>query len=289
MTLSSTINETIEAAASVVLLRDGDAGLEVFLMRRAVEASAYGGMHVFPGGKLDPADRALESTRLDRSARELHAALGERALTPTDAVAIHVAALRELFEESGVLLASDMQGSAGAGLQSESARGRAFNEMVHAGGLRLATRALAPWSRWITPVMPGTKRRRFDTRFFVASMPPRQTAEVADHESTLGTWLRPAQALTLYWQRDIDLAAPQIFTLSQLNRHPRAQDALDAARSRPPPLIEPHHFAADGQRMICYPGDPAHPIGEAAFPGMPRLIFRDGRFEPLDGVDALIG
>ena len=160
--------------------------LEVFLMRRAVEASVYGGAHVFPGGKLDSTDRALDSTRLDRTAEKLQLALGERAITPAEAAAIHVAALRELFEESGVLIASDVHGPRRAGLQSESARSRAFNEMVHASDLRLATQAIAPLSRWITPIIPGTKRRRFDTRFFVASMPPGQTAEVADRESTLG-------------------------------------------------------------------------------------------------------
>ena len=282
-------NEVIEAAATVVLLRDGHAGMEVFLMRRAAEASVYGGAHVFPGGKLDPADRALETTRLDRTAEELQLALGENALTPTDAAAIHIAALRELFEESGVLLATDVHGPWQAALHGESARGRAFNEMVHAGGLRLATRAIAPWSRWITPTMPGVKRRRFDTRFFVALMPPGQTAEVADHESTLGRWLMPSTALTMYWERDIDLAPPQIFTLSQLTRHRGAEDAFDAARSRLPPLIEPLHLTQDGHKMICYPGDVAHPAHETAFGALPRLIFGNGRFEPVGGLDALLG
>jgi 8-oxo-dGTP pyrophosphatase MutT (NUDIX family) len=278
----------IEAAASVVLLRDEEAGLKVFLMRRAIEASAYGGMHVFPGGKIDAGDRSVEPTRLDRAPEDLRAALGEPLLTPNDAVAIHVAALRELFEESGVLLASNARGSMGAGLGSESGRGSAFNDMVHVGDLRLSTRAIVPWSRWITPVMPGTRRRRFDTRFFVASMPADQIATVADHESTLGCWLTPATALALYWRREIDLAAPQIFTLSQLARHRDASHALEAGRRRLPPLIEPHHFAQDGHRVICYPGDPAHPVSEAAFSGMTRLVFRDGRFEPIDGMDGLI-
>jgi N-acyl-D-amino-acid deacylase len=282
-------NEIIEPAATVMLLRDGDAGLEVFLMRRAAEASVLGGAHVFPGGKLDPADRELQSLKLDRTPEELQAALGESGLGTAEATAIHVAALRELFEESGVLLASDLNGPWQSRAKGEDARGRAFNRMAHELGLELATRAIVPWSRWITPVIPGTKRRRFDTRFFVALMPPGQTAEVADHESTLGRWFSPATALRMYWAHEMDLAPPQIMTLSHLTHYASAAAAFEAARSRSPALIEPRHTTVDGQKAICYPGDADHPVREAAFPSVSRLMVRNGRFEPIDGIEALLG
>lgn len=275
----------LEVAATVVLLRDGAQGLEVFLMRRAIEASVLGGVHVFPGGKLDAADaRAVH--RLDRDAGELHAALGEPELTAQVAAAIHVAALRELFEEAGVLLAASSEGPWQPKGRVPPSRDVPFDTMLDTLDLRLSSSLLAPWSRWITPVIPSVPRRRFDTRFFVAKMPLGQTADVADHESTLGCWLGPRKALEMYWQRDIDLAPPQIITLAHLARYATADAAFAAARATLPRLIHPVHVEVDTARVFCYPGDAAHGERERAFPGVSRLVLRNERFEPLDGFEA---
>ena len=275
--------DRLEVAATVVLLRDGAQGLETFLMRRAIEASVLGGVHVFPGGKLDAAD-AQSVHRLDRNADDLHAALGEPELSAPVAAAIHVAALRELFEEAGVLLAMGPDGlwqPAGS-----LPRDVPFESMLDALGLNLSSSLIAPWSRWITPVIPNMPRRRFDTRFFVARMPPGQTADVADHESTIGRWLGAREALELYWRRDIELAPPQIITLAHLSRYASADAAFEAARATPPRLIHPVHVEVDTERVFCYPGDAAHGDRERAFPGVSRLVLRDGRFEPFDGFEA---
>jgi 8-oxo-dGTP pyrophosphatase MutT (NUDIX family) len=274
-----------EVAATVVLLRDGAQGIEVFLMRRAIEASVLGGVHVFPGGKLDAAD-ALTVHRLDRSADDLHAALGEPELSAQQAAAIHVAALRELFEEAGVLLASGLNGPWQLSDSGPLPRDVPFETMLDAHGLRLSSSLIAPWSRWITPVIPNVPRRRFDTRFFVAKMPAGQTAEVADRESTLGRWLGPRAALEMYWQRDIDLAPPQLITLAHLARFATADAAFEAARTTLPRVINPLHIDIDGTRGICYPGDVSHTERERAFPGVSRLAFRNERFEPFDGFEA---
>lgn len=274
-----------EVAATVVLLRDGADGIEVFLMRRAIEASVLGGVHVFPGGKLDAAD-ALSVHRLDRSVDALHTSLAEPDLSPELAAAIHVAALRELFEEAGVLLATGPDGPWQPSGRAPLPRDVPFETMLDTLGLRLAVSLVAPWSRWITPVIPNVPRRRFDTRFFVARMPVGQTADVADHESTQGRWLGPRAALEMYWQRDIDLAPPQIITLAHLARYATADAAFEAARNAKPPVINPMHFDADGGRGICYPGDVAHTETERAFPGVSRLVVRNDRFEPLDGFEA---
>lgn len=93
----------------------------------------------------------------------------------------------------------------------------------------------------------------------------------------------------MYWHREIDLAPPQIFTLSHLARHRDLQGAFDTARSRLPPLIELRHLTIDGHRAICDLSDAEHPVREIAFPGMSRLVFGDGRFEPVDGLAALLG
>ena len=291
----------IENAATVVLLRDcepNQSGLEVFLMRRATEASVHGGAHVFPGGKVDPADWLLAPQALDRPATELHAALSEPELTPAHAVAIHVAAVRELFEESGVLLSvapppwptADVSAARDVpNLQVEAARTLPFNTMAQRLRVQLAVSALAPWSRWITPEIPGLVRRRFDTRFFVAQVPADQQPAVADRESTEGRWLTPRAALALYWDRAIDLAPPQIITLAHLARFACAQDALTAARSTLPRLVQPMHREIDALRFICYPGDVHHAEPEPAFPGVSRLVQRNGRFEPEAGFESLFG
>ena len=285
--------DQLEVAATVVLLRDGAQGVETFLMRRAIEASVLGGVHVFPGGKLDAAD-ARSVHRLDRDAEDLHAALGEPELSAPVAAAIHVAALRELFEEAGVLLASGPNGlwQPSASVTDSSfavaslPRDVPFESMLDALGLKLSSSLIAPWSRWITPVIPNMPRRRFDTRFFVARMPAGQTADVADHESTIGRWLGAREALEMYWQRDIELAPPQIITLAHLSRYASADSAFEAARTTPPRLIHPVHVEVDAERVFCYPGDAAHGDRERAFPGVSRLVLREGRFEPFDGFEA---
>jgi len=277
--------DKFEVAATVVLIRDGATGIEVFLMRRAIEASVLGGVHVFPGGKIDAAD-ALSVHRLDRSADELQVALGEPELSVQQAAAIHVAALRELFEEAGVLLAGGAKGPWQVTDSGPLPRDVPFESMLDAHGLRLSSSLIAPWSRWITPVIPNVPRRRFDTRFFVAKMPAGQTAEVADRESTLGRWLSPRVALEMYWQRDIDLAPPQIITLAHLSHYATADAAFEAARTTLPRVIHPLHIEVDGLRGICYPGDVAHSDRERAFPGVSRLAFRNERFEPFDGFES---
>ncbi len=275
-----------EVAATVALLRDGANGLEVFLMRRALEASVLGGVHVFPGGKLDVAD-ALTVHRLDRDAAALHAALDEPELSPPLAAALHVAAIRELFEEAGVLLATGTGGPWQPTAQGAPPRDVPFETMLDTLDLRLACSLIAPWSRWITPVIPNLPRRRFDTRFFVARIPAGQTADVSDHESSLGCWLAPRTALEMYWEHHIELAPPQIITLAHLARYASADAAVEAARATRPRVIHPLHIEADGARGICYPGDVAHSERLRAFPGVSRLVFRNDRFEPLDGFEAL--
>jgi hypothetical protein len=84
------------------------------------------------------------------------------------------------------------------------------------------------------------------------------------------------------------MAPPQILTLSQLTHFDSVAAILAAARSRPPALIEPSPFDQDGQRVICYPGDPCHPVAERAWSGPTRVTFRNGRFEPEGGLAALL-
>ena len=287
MKISSTIIDTAPRdAATVIILRDGSSGLEVFLVRRHGLSDVLGGAYVFPGGKLDASDLQLAS-HLDQAASALHAALGEPELAIEQAGGLYVAALREAFEECGVLFAEGVSQRHSLQLAEQIRGGRPFNQVLADLQLRLQTRAVLPWSRWITPHMPSITNKRFDTRFFVAALPADQIARHDDVETTESAWLAPRLALQQYWDRAIELAPPQIMTLAHLSRFPDVASVLHSARQRPPALVAPEPFEAQGERILCYPGDPRHSSRTAAMPGPTRLHWRNQRFEPEQGFAAL--
>lgn len=272
-------------ASTVVMVRDTPRGLEVFLVKRHGLSDVMGGAYVFPGGKLDDADALLDAQRhLDQEPAQLHQALGEPDTPVATAVGLYVAALREAFEESRVLFTHDAQ-VARAALQQQQAT--AFNQMLSDLAVRLQTRNVLPWSRWITPRMPSVSTKRFDTRFFITTVPAEQEASHDNHELTESVWLPPRTALEQYWNGEIQLAPPQIMSLAHLARHATVQSVMDSARNGPPPLILPETFDEGGTRVLCYPGDPAHSVSTRALPGPTRLLFRNKRFEPVDGFEAL--
>ncbi|MBG9387791.1 NUDIX hydrolase [Caenimonas aquaedulcis] len=278
----------VRAAATVVMLRDARAGLEVFLLKRHGMSDVLGGAYVFPGGKVDLADAELDvATHLDADPAALHAALHEDGIGHDEAAVLYIAALREAFEETGVLFAEGVDAGRAA-LATELLReGRAFDEVLAMMRLRLQASRLHPWCRWITPLIGGVIRKRFDTRFFLAAVPEGQTATHDNHEATESVWLTPRTALEQYRDRKIELAPPQIMSLAHLSRHASVASAIGEASPRPPPLIEPFAIQHEGTRAMCYPGDECHPVRERALPGPLRLYHRDQRFEPYEGFDAL--
>jgi hypothetical protein len=122
----------------------------------------------------------------------------------------------------------------------------------------------------------------------MAEAPPDQAARDDNHEATETVWLQPRAGLQQYWDGLIDLAPPQIMSLSQLARFDSVAALMAAARGRAPPLIAPEPFDEAGQRVICYPGDPRHTLTEPVWPGPTRLIYRNRRFEPEGGLAALL-
>ena len=288
--------ETPRAAATLVLLRDTPAHLQVLLQRRHAGMADMGGLHVFPGGKLETADCLLDSaTFLDQPPAALHTALNEAETDTATATGLYVAALREALEECGLLLAEPAPSALPGTAQTDALRARALlrdgmplAEVLATLGLRLQTRQLVPWVRWITPLAPSLKTRRFDTRFFVAAAPSGQTALHDDEEATDSVWLAPRAALEQYRDGRMDLAPPQIMALAHLARHTQVASVLAAARRQPPPTILPEAFDdAAGGRVICYPGDALHSIAQRALPGPTRLCMREQRFVPEGGFGAL--
>lgn len=287
---SDTVHTPPVPSATVMVVRDGPQGLEVLLVRRHGNSGVLCGVHVFPGGKLDAADQRVDAAALDQPAAALVQALAEPGLDQPTAVGLHVAALRETFEECGLLL-----GHVGAvpGLvqqvRAHTQAGAGFASALQHLGLPLAASSLVPWSRWITPRVPSVTNKRFDTRFFVAAAPHGHAAEHCTFEATEAVWLTPRTGLERYWAGEIDLAPPQIMTLSQFNRLSNVADVLTAARRRPPALVAPEPFDEAGCRVICYPGDPRHSVPERVWPGPTRLTYRNQRFEADGGLAALLG
>lgn len=291
MELNSAVIDTPPLhAATVMMLRDTPQGMEVFLLKRHSDSAVLGGAYVFPGGKMDATDTAGPLlARLNQAPDHLHQSLNEPELEAPMAAGLFVAAVREVFEESGILFAQSAQGQSEhllAALQADR-KALSFEELILAHDLHLDTQSLRPWSRWVTPRMPSVQRKRFDTRFFVSVAPPDQIAAHDNHETTESLWVQPREALNQYWRQEIELAAPQIMTLAHLSRYTSAAQVLQAASGQAPALIRPEPHDIDGVRVVCYPGDPLHPIAERAIPGPTRLMFRDKRFQPFGDFDTL--
>jgi glyoxylase-like metal-dependent hydrolase (beta-lactamase superfamily II)/8-oxo-dGTP pyrophosphatase MutT (NUDIX family) len=208
-------------AATVVLVRPGDDGLEVLLTRRPASMAFAPVGYVFPGGRVDPDDRqpslvARSVVTPDDAAR----AMGGD-LPPGDAIATEIAAIRELFEEAGVLLADSGDGGDGsAGRRAVSSARSAlvggdatFVSIVAELGLRLGTDRLVPLSRWVTPPIMA---RRFDARFFAAELPEGARVSFEGDEVAGHAWLTPAAALRAMADGEIAMWVPTSATLQQL-------------------------------------------------------------------------
>ena len=283
------------ASATVVLLRDKPEknGIEVFLLRRHTASAVLGGAYVFPGGKLDEADTdVFWSSCMDVPSEQLHAGLGEPDLPVTTAVGLYVTAIREALEECGVLLAQS------AGMSSDVTQRQAWQMRLHAGesfsalaqeaDLRIDTHNIAPWSRWITPFRPSVTNKRFDTRFFVATLPEGQSPVHDNLEAIDSLWLSPEDALHRYWDRSISIAPPQILTLVNLLGFTDVASVLNQTRLCVPATVLPETYDVDGIRHMCYPGHPRHPVQQRAMKGPLSLKFVDGRFDPEGGLDDLL-
>lgn len=225
-------------AATIILARDSVNGIEVFMMKRTTEVTFAKGMHVFPGGGLDASDHATEMHALCIGFDDARAS-AELGLQ-TGGLAYWVAAIRECFEEAGLLLgyrenqtlsaldATDAQKL--AQLRLELAENNiSFAQLLQREQLRVATDQLIYYSHWITT--PG-RPRRYDTRFFIAPAPADQIAMHDNSETVAHLWVRPSEALELFKRGELDLMFPTIKTLESLVQFGRVQDLLDSARTK---------------------------------------------------------
>ena len=264
-------------SATVLLLRDEPrGGVAVFMVKRHHKSGFMAGAYVFPGGTVDPTDHGWERVR-GRTPEQAAALLGED--DAARALALHVAAIRETFEEAGVLLADAPR----ADLATARARlhaGEDFAAIAAELDLVLSLDQLAPWSRWVTPLV---EPRRYDARFFLARAPREQTAAHDRIEVTEGEWLTPEGALARFEAGTISLPPPTLRTIEQLAALPRVEAAFEAAATRPAPApVMPHFVQLGDQPTLTLPGDPEHPIAERRIEGPTRFVLADGRFRSVD-------
>lgn len=248
---------TPRRAATVMLLRDSVAGPAVHMLRRRASMAFAGGAYAYPGGGVDPRD----DDHLVRWAGPSLAAWAARlGVDEPGAQAIVCAAVRETFEEAGVLLAGPTPSSVvgdttgddwEADREALVAREFSFAEFLDRRGLVLRSDLLAAWARWITPEF---EPKRYDTFFFVAALPEGQRTRNASTEADRTVWITPGEATAGYDKGDLLMMPPTIATLRQLSRCGSAADALAAAPQRDlTPVLAQARFE-DGELVLSWPG-----------------------------------
>jgi len=253
-------------AATVLLLREEGARLEVFLVKRNTVVDFMAGAHVFPGGKVDAADSDPGLVARLAGARE-----------PSTAPELYVAAIRETFEEAGVLLSTQLGARALEEARAALARKDSFGSILETVEATLDARLLAPWTRWVTPEVSP---KRFDARFFLAAAPAEQLARHDDYETTESAWMEPATALEHVRRGQMMIAPATYKCLAVLASYRTIAEAFAAARAEPPRIWCPVVRMVEGKRLIILSDDPEHPDQYARMPGPSRMVFAEGRFLP---------
>jgi 8-oxo-dGTP pyrophosphatase MutT (NUDIX family) len=285
-------------SATVIVLREPSPGAcEVLLVERHASSRTLAGAHVFPGGLVDTADSAPDLLAASPYLAPAIAAarLGED-LAPAAALAFWIAAIRELFEETGILLATAEDTSLDFRDAALAARFRghrmallmgesSFAELLERERLRLATDRLEYFSRWITPV---NAPRRYDARFFVTELPPGQEPVHDDRETASVTWFAPATALERARAGAITLAPPTVRTLEDLCNLGSTARIIEAARARLFPPVLPKVVDLAGRMTILYPGDaaygrvvPGEPVDQDTPGPRNRLVIEDGAWRSI--------
>jgi len=249
-------------AATVMLLRQRVAGLEVYMLRRKPTMAFAPGAYVFPGGSVDPRDADEQVAWTGPDAAEWGRVFDA---PPSLAMALVCAAVRETFEESGVLLAGESADSVVADTTSDEweadrqallDRSVSLAELLGRRGLVLRADLLRPWSRWITPVI---EPRRFDARFFAAALPAGQRARDVGGEASEVAWLRPGEALAAGKRGEIRLFPPTAVTLSELADCGDLDTVLTGPRQVAP--IIPEVQLREGAVWLTVPGLSEYAIG----------------------------
>ncbi|MFD3804800.1 NUDIX hydrolase [Streptomyces sp. NPDC058611] len=244
-------------AATVMLLRDTPAGPAVHMLRRRASMAFAGGAYAYPGGGVDPRDEEHQVGWAGPSRSDWAARLGT---DPATAQAIVCGAVRETFEEAGVLLAGETPDTVVGDTTGDDweadraalvARELSFAAFLDRRGLRLRSDLLGAWARWITPEF---EPRRYDTWFFVAALPVGQRTRNASTEADRTVWIRPAEAAAGYDKGELLMMPPTISTLRSLEPYGSAAEALGAAAAQDLAPVLARASLEDGQLVLSWPG-----------------------------------
>jgi 8-oxo-dGTP pyrophosphatase MutT (NUDIX family) len=240
-----------------MLLKDTATGTVVHMLRRRASMAFAGGAYAYPGGGVDPRDDEHQIHWAGPTRAWWAARLG---VDETTAQAIVCAAVRETYEEAGVLLAGPTADSVvgdTTGAEWEADRGAlvarelSFAEFLERRGLVLRSDLLGAWTRWITPEF---EPRRYDTWFFVAALPEGQRTRNASTEADRTVWIRPQDAADGYDKGELLMMPPTIATLRQLTAYGTAADALAAAPGRDLTPVLAQARLVDGEIVLSWPG-----------------------------------
>ena len=246
-------------AATVMIIRDGVPGLEVYVLRRTKGMPFAGGMTAYPGGGVDPRDGEIETAWAGPTPDRWAAAFGCDERIARELVC---AAVRETFEEAGVLLAGDprdpdvMPDVSGDDWEQQRqallARELSLAELLAERGLALRADLLRPFAHWITPPV---EPRRYDTKFFVAALPAGQAARHVSGEADEASWLTPAAALAEQSAGARPMLPPTMHTLGQLAVFPDVAAVLAGSPPEPlTPITPTFENAADGRWAVLPDG-----------------------------------
>lgn len=245
-------------AATILMLRDGPTGLEVFMVVRHHQIDFASGALVFPGGKLASGDTLPEVRGLCDGADDLDDTL----------LALRVAAVREAFEESGVLLARDdsgslIEGGRLAGLEGDRPRldkgDLAIGDFLTRENLRIACDLLQPYAHWITPKMMP---KRFDTHFYLAVAPFDHVAMHDGSEGVDSVWINPAAALKEAEDGKRTIIFPTRMNLEMLAHSSTVAEAMAAAKTRRIVTVEPRVEDRGGDMMLTIPAEAGYSLTE---------------------------
>ncbi|WBX82999.1 NUDIX hydrolase [Sphingosinicella microcystinivorans] len=247
----STPNADVMPAATLILLREGYSAPEIFMQTRAQTMGFAAGMIAFPGGKVDARDMDLAASRLVASRHDLDLA----------EVAARVAAVRESFEEAGVLL------TRGPGIAERdfieaqpaiAARALAFSDFLTRHDQQIDLDVLVPFARWVPP--PGLHGKRYDTRFYLARLPEGASAGHDGNEATTSWWITPAEAIARADRKEAEVMFPTRRNLERLAQFGSIEALIGHAAETPVVTVQPEVRMCDDGPHLCIPEGIGYPV-----------------------------
>jgi len=284
-------------AATVILLRNREpGGFDVFLLKRHAKSSFMGGNYVYPGGRVDLDDGSLEICSLSKgmTLEKSQKTLGDT-FSPEESFAHWVAAIRELFEEAGVLLAYDQNGKLFQPRnQDERDKFLLYRKLLQEGKINICEIAQKEdllfaldqphyYAHWITP---EAQSQRFDTRFFLTRYPSGQEASHDEKETTAGIWITPKKALEENLKGDVILSPPTLKTLEDLSRFKSIEDIFHSLKEEDIQPILPILTNISNDPVIIFPWDREYEIFQKG--EIPSPINRGRPSQPSDNTTRLL-